>query len=69
MWVARKVSYGWAHRATSYCSLYFMLSKARRQIDPPASFGPSQSLKTALPTASGDRPQRDLEAVPCVTIR
>jgi hypothetical protein len=28
-----------------------------------------RSLKVASPTASGDRPQRELEAVPCVVIR
>jgi hypothetical protein len=37
----RKISYGWAHRAASYCSLRFLLSKARRRIDPPASVGPT----------------------------
>ncbi len=49
--------------------MYFMLSKARRRIGPPVSFGTSQSLKVASPTVRGDRPQRELKAVPYVVIR
>ena len=67
--LARKIRYGCAHRAVSYCSLYFMLSKARRRIGPLVSFVTSQSLKVASPTGRGDRPQRELKAVPYVVIR
>jgi hypothetical protein len=67
--LARKIRFGCAHRAASYCSLYFMLSKARRRIGPPVSFGTSESLKAASPTVRGDCPQRELKAVPYVVIR
>ncbi len=67
--MARKIRYGCADRAASYCSLYFILSKARRRIGPPISFGTSESLKVASPTVRGDRPPRDLMAVAYVVIR